>query len=86
MAAPGIHLRDAQQAAYRWQRWQPARSGYVSRWRAPRAVQEALESGASKERAVERVGLPQYGEWRGYDDWFSMNVEKMYDWLNAKTE
>ena len=50
------------------------------------AVQEALDSGASKEQAVERVRLPQYGEWRGYDDWFPMNVEKMYGWLNASTE
>ena len=50
------------------------------------AVQEALDSGASKEEAVERVRLPQYGEWRGYNDWFSMNVETMYDWLISNTE
>jgi glyoxylase-like metal-dependent hydrolase (beta-lactamase superfamily II) len=50
------------------------------------AVQTELDSGASREQAVERVRLPQYGEWRGYDDWFPMNVETMYDWLVSSTE
>lgn len=47
------------------------------------AVQEAIDAGASKEDAVGTVVLEQYREWRGYDDWFSMNVDKMYDWLTS---
>lgn len=47
------------------------------------AVQETVDSGASKEETLERVRLPQYADWRGYDDWFSMNVDKMYDWLSS---
>ena len=50
------------------------------------AVQESVDSGASKEETVERVRLPQYAGWRGYDDWFSMNVGKMYDWLSSPGE
>ena len=50
------------------------------------AVQETVDSGASKEETVERVRLPQYVDWRGYDDWFSMNVRKMYDWLVSNGE
>jgi glyoxylase-like metal-dependent hydrolase (beta-lactamase superfamily II) len=50
------------------------------------AVQEQVDSGASKEETVERVRLPQYADWRGYDDWFPMNVGKMYDWLSSPGE
>lgn len=45
------------------------------------AVKAALDSGASKEQVVENLDLGHYADWRGYGDWFSMNVEKMYDWL-----
>jgi len=45
------------------------------------AVEQAVDSGASKQQAAEQVDLPQYHDWRGYDDWFRLNVEKMYDWL-----
>ncbi|MFQ5891008.1 MAG: MBL fold metallo-hydrolase [Gemmatimonadota bacterium] len=50
------------------------------------AVREAIEAGASKEEAMERVSLPRYRQWRGYDDWFRMNVGKMYEWLSAERE
>jgi glyoxylase-like metal-dependent hydrolase (beta-lactamase superfamily II) len=50
------------------------------------AVQEQVEAGASKSETVERVRLPQYADWRGYDNWFSMNVDKMYDWLSSDGE
>ncbi len=48
------------------------------------AVRVAIESGASKEEAMETVRLPQYAEWRGYDDWFPLNVGAMYEWLSAE--
>lgn len=47
------------------------------------AVQEQVDAGASRAETVERVRLPQYADWRGYDDWFSMNVDRMYDWLSS---
>lgn len=47
------------------------------------AVKAALDSGASKEQVAEQLDLEQYRAWRGYDDWFSMNVEKMYEWLSS---
>jgi glyoxylase-like metal-dependent hydrolase (beta-lactamase superfamily II) len=47
------------------------------------AVQEAIDAGASKEEAVERVDIADYRDWQWYDEWFSMNVDKMYDWLTA---
>ncbi len=50
------------------------------------AVQEQVETGASKAETVERVRLPQHADWRGYGDWFSMNVDKMYDWLSSPGE
>ena len=50
------------------------------------AVQAAIDAGASKEQAVEQVDLEQYHGWPSYDNWFSMNVDKMYDWLSAGTE
>jgi glyoxylase-like metal-dependent hydrolase (beta-lactamase superfamily II) len=48
------------------------------------AVETAIDSGATKEEAVATVQLPEYAGWRGYDNWFPMNVGKMYDWLTAE--
>jgi len=50
------------------------------------AVQEAVEAGSSKEETLGSVTLEQYQGWRGYDNWFSMNVDKMYDWLSSTEE
>ncbi|MFQ5530809.1 MAG: MBL fold metallo-hydrolase [Gemmatimonadota bacterium] len=47
------------------------------------AVQASIDAGASKEEAIEQVDLEQYHDWRAYGEWFSMNVDKMYDWLSA---
>jgi glyoxylase-like metal-dependent hydrolase (beta-lactamase superfamily II) len=48
------------------------------------AVQEAIDQGMTKEEAMEGVRLPQYAEWRGYDDWFPLNVGTMYEWLTEE--
>lgn len=45
------------------------------------AVSEAIDAGLTEEEAVREVELPAYRDWRGYDDWFHMNVRRMYRWL-----
>ncbi|MFQ5679206.1 MAG: MBL fold metallo-hydrolase [Gemmatimonadota bacterium] len=46
------------------------------------AVAAAIRDGLSADEAMERVRLPRYAEWRGYSDWFPLNVGKMYRWLS----
>ena len=48
------------------------------------AVRRAFYSGVSEGEAVARVQLPEYRDWRGYDDWFKMNVRAMYRWVAAE--
>ena len=45
------------------------------------AVQSAVERGWSEDEAAERVRLPTYERWGGYDSWFPLNVRGMYRWL-----
>jgi glyoxylase-like metal-dependent hydrolase (beta-lactamase superfamily II) len=48
------------------------------------AVAQALERGLSEEEAVMEVRLPQYAEWRGYEEWFPLNVRAMCRWLRGE--
>lgn len=48
------------------------------------AVAAARERGASEEEAARSVRLPQYEQWRGYADWFPLNVRGIYRWLAAE--
>lgn len=45
------------------------------------AVRDAIDRGLSREEAARQVELPEYADWRGYGDWFTMNVDRMYRWL-----
>lgn len=45
------------------------------------AVEDAYRRGASEEEAVARIELAQYRDWRGYNDWFKLNVRAIYRWL-----
>lgn len=45
------------------------------------AVEKAYRSGASEDDAAEKIDLPQYRAWRGYNDWFKLNVRAVYRWM-----
>jgi cyclase len=45
------------------------------------AVEAAIERGLSEEEAAAQVRLTAYRDWRGYDDWFPLNVRAIYRWL-----
>ncbi len=45
------------------------------------AVTEAYERGWSEDRAAAEIKLPAYRNWRGYDDWFELNVRAIYEWI-----
>ena len=38
----------------------------------------AIHAGLSEDEAVEKVDLPDYRAWGGYDDWFKMNARTIY--------
>lgn len=42
------------------------------------AVESAIADGAAEDAAVASIELPAYSDWRGYDDWFKMNVRTVY--------
>ena len=43
-----------------------------------RGVEGALHQGLSEEEAVQRIELPAYSDWGGYDEWFKMNARAVY--------
>lgn len=47
------------------------------------AVAGAVERGWSEDEAAQRVTLPQYRAWGGYEDWYPLNVRAMYRWVAA---
>ena len=48
-------------------------------WRKLRAaVREAIANGVTEAKAVETIRLPEYKDWRSYDEWFPMNVRGVY--------
>ncbi len=50
------------------------------------AVQHAVERGLSEDQAVAEVRLPQYAAWRGYEEWFPLNVRAMHRWLTSRRQ
>lgn len=50
------------------------------------AVATALEDGLSEDEAAERIRLDAYREWRGYAEWFSLNVRAIYRILSGTPE
>lgn len=52
---------------------------YYSALRA--AVAAAIDEGWTEDEAAEKITLPQYSDWGGYDTWFALNVRGMYRWL-----
>ena len=47
------------------------------------AVAGAVRQGWSEDEAAQRVTLPQYRTWGGYEDWFPLNVRAVYRWVAA---
>lgn len=45
------------------------------------AVATAIANGLSEDEAAQQVRLPAYEDWRGYREWFPLNVRAMYRWL-----
>ena len=45
------------------------------------AVEESCRAGASADQAAASIVLPAYAHWRGYDDWFTLNVRGVYRWV-----
>lgn len=45
------------------------------------AVRQALDRGLSEDEAAASIDLPQYRDWRGYDEWFALNIRGIYRWL-----
>lgn len=45
------------------------------------AVGDALRRGLTEDEAAAEIQLPAYAEWRGYGDWFALNVRGIYRWL-----
>lgn len=48
------------------------------------AVAAAVAEGLSEDETAERVELSAYADWRGYEEWFPLNVRTMYGWLSAE--
>lgn len=48
------------------------------------AVAAAVAEGLSEDEAAERVRLPAYADWSGYDNWFALNVRGMYRTLTDR--
>lgn len=44
-------------------------------------VRRAFERGASEDEAAAGIDLPRYQNWRGYGDWFELNVRALYRWI-----
>lgn len=53
--------------------------GYYRDLRA--AVEQAVAQGWTESQAAERVRLPAYADWGGYENWFPLNVRAIYRWL-----
>lgn len=49
------------------------------------AVAEALDAGLTRDEAAERVELPEFADWAGYEDWLELNVRAMYGFLTEQT-
>ncbi len=45
------------------------------------AVEKAVDAGMTEDEAASRIRLDAYKDWRGYEDWFPLNVRAMYRWL-----
>lgn len=45
------------------------------------SVRAAVERGWSEDRAAREIELPRFRDWRGYGDWFELNVRGVYRWL-----
>jgi len=48
-------------------------------WRKLRAIiRDAIANGVNEDEAVENIRMPEYKDWRSYEDWFPMNVRGVY--------
>lgn len=45
------------------------------------ATKKSCHVGNSEDQAAASVALPKYAKWRGYDDWFALNVRGVYRWI-----
>ena len=48
-------------------------------WRKLRAsMRDAIADGINEDEAVKNTRMPEYKDWRSYDEWFPMNVRAVY--------
>lgn len=48
-------------------------------WRKLRAtIRDAIANGVTEDQAVENIQMPEYQDWRSYEEWFPMNVRAVY--------
>ena len=48
-------------------------------WRNLRVtIRDAIANGVTEDEAVENIRMPEYKDWRSYDEWFPMNVRAVY--------
>jgi len=48
-------------------------------WRKLRlAIREAIANGVEENEVVENIRMPEYQDWRSYEEWFPMNVRGVY--------
>jgi len=48
-------------------------------WRKLRAaVRDAIANGLDEDAAAENIRMPEYKDWRAYEEWFPMNVRGVY--------
>ena len=48
-------------------------------WRKLRIlIRDAIANGVTEDEAVETIRMPEYKDWRSYEEWFPMNVRGVY--------
>lgn len=48
------------------------------------AVDAAIQRGLTEDQAAQEVRLPAYERWRGYTEWFPLNIRALYRWLSTR--
>ncbi len=41
-------------------------------------IRDAIANGVTEDEAVENIRMPEYKDWRSYEEWFPMNVRAVY--------
>ena len=50
------------------------------------ATRDAIANGVTEDEAVETIRMPEYKEWRSYEEWFPMNVRGVYRYEKKAAE